>query len=155
MQIGDKVPEVLGHDQEGREVRMSDFAGRKVILYFYPKDSTPGCTAEACSLRDHFAELQSLGYDIVGVSADSAESHRKFAAAQSLPFPLIADTDKQLIEAMGVWGEKNRYGRITVGLLRTTFLIDEKGSVERIFTPGQIRTKIHAEQILKAVSPKE
>ena len=131
MQIGDKVPEVLGHD------------------------STPGCTAEACSLRDHFAELQSLGYDIVGVSADSAENHRKFAAAQSLPFPLIADTDKQLIEAMGVWGEKNRYGRITVGLLRTTFLIDEKGCVERIFTPGQIRTKIHAEQILKAVSPKD
>ena len=106
MQIGDKVPEVLGVDQEGREWRMSDFSGRKVILYFYPKDSTPGCTAEACSLRDHFGELQALGYDILGVSADSAESHQKFAAAQSLPFPLIADTDKRLIEAMGVWGEK-------------------------------------------------
>ena len=155
MQIGDKVPEVLGLDQEGREWRMSDFSGRKVILYFYPKDSTPGCTAEACSLRDHFGELQALGYDILGVRADSAESHQKFAAAQSLPFPLIADTDKRLIEAMGVWGEKNRYGRITVGLLRTTFLIDEQGCVERIFTPGQIRTKIHAEQILKAVAPKD
>ena len=140
MQIGDKVPEVLGVDQEGREWRMSDFSGRKVILYFYPKDSTPGCTAEACSLRDHFGELQALGYDILGVSADSAESHQKFAAAQSLPFPLIADTDKRLIEAMGVWGEKNRYGRITVGLLRTTFLIDEQGCVERIFTP---RTDSH------------
>lgn len=151
MQIGEQVPELLGIDQNGQEVRMSQYAGRKVILYFYPKDQTPGCTAEACSLRDNYSDLTSLGYDVIGVSADSVESHQKFIEAHHLPFRLIADTDKTLINAMGVWGEKNRYGRITVGLLRTTFLIDETGKVESIFTPGQIRTKEHAAQIMKRV----
>ena len=152
MNIGDKLPEVLGVDQNGQEVRTSEYAGRKVILYFYPKDQTPGCTAEACSLRDNYSELTQMGYEVIGVSADSAESHQKFIAARQLPFRLIADTDKTLINAMGVWGEKNRYGKITVGLLRTTFLIDEEGKVESIFTPGQIRTKEHATQIIKRVN---
>lgn len=151
MQIGEQVPELLGIDQNGQEVRMSQYAGRKVILYFYPKDQTPGCTAEACSLRDNYSDLTALGYDVIGVSADSVESHQKFIEAHHLPFRLIADTDKTLINAMGVWGEKNRYGHITVGLLRTTFLIDETGKVESIFTPGQIRTKEHAAQIMKRV----
>lgn len=152
MKQGDKIPDILGKDQTGKEIRSTDFTGRKLILYFYPKDNTPGCTAEACSLRDGFETLRDLGYDIVGVSTDSAESHQKFAEQQMLPFPLIADTERKLIDAMGVWGEKNRYGRITKGLLRTTFLIDETGHIEHIFTSGQIRTKIHAEQILKAVN---
>lgn len=152
MNIGDKLPEVLGIDQNGQEVRTSEYAGRKVILYFYPKDQTPGCTAEACSLRDHYSDLTQLGYEVIGVSADSVESHQKFIEAHQLPFRLIADTKKTLINAMGVWGEKNRYGKITIGLLRTTFLIDEEGKVESIFTPGQIRTKEHAEQIIKRVN---
>lgn len=152
MNIGDKLPEVLGIDQNGQEVRTSEYAGRKVILYFYPKDQTPGCTAEACSLRDHYSDLTQLGYEVIGVSADSVESHQKFIEAHQLPFRLIADTEKTLINAMGVWGEKNRYGKITIGLLRTTFLIDEEGKVESIFTPGQIRTKEHAEQIIKRVN---
>ena len=111
MNIGDKLPEILGVDQNGQEVRTSEYAGRKVILYFYPKDQTPGCTAEACSLRDNYSELTQMGYEVIGVSADSAESHQKFIAAHELPFRLIADTDKTLINAMGVWGEKNRYGK--------------------------------------------
>ena len=114
MNIGDKLPEILGVDQNGQEVRTSEYAGRKVILYFYPKDQTPGCTAEACSLRDNYSELTQMGYEVIGVSADSAESHQKFIAAHELPFRLIADTDKTLINAVGVWGEKNRYGKITV-----------------------------------------
>ena len=151
MNIGDKLPEVLGLDQNGKEVRTSEYAGRKVVLYFYPKDQTPGCTADACSLRDNYTELTQMGYEVIGVSADSVESHQKFIEAHQLPFRLIADTEKTLINAMGVWGEKNRYGKITVGLLRTTFLIDEEGKVESIFTPGQIRTKEHAAQIIKRV----
>lgn len=151
MNIGDKVPEILGVDQHGKEVKMSDFAGRKVVLYFYPKDNTPGCTAEACSLRDNYGELQALDYEVIGVSADSAASHEKFIAKQNLPFRLISDPERTLIQAMGVWGEKNMYGKITMGLLRTTFLISENGTIEQIFTPRQIKTKIHAEQILSAV----
>jgi len=152
MNIGEQVNDLLGLDQEGREVRRSDYPGKMIALYFYPKDQTPGCTAEACSLRDNYSELTQMGYEVIGVSADSAESHQKFIAAHQLPFRLIADTDKTLINAMGVWGEKNRYGKITVGLLRTTFLIDEEGKVESIFTTGQIRTKEHATQIIKRVN---
>lgn len=153
MNIGDKIPEILGTDQDGNEVKTADFKGRKIILYFYPKDNTPGCTAEACSLRDHYDELLETGYEVIGVSADNEESHRRFIEKQQLPFRLIADTDKKLIEAMGVWGEKNMYGRITMGLLRTTFLIDEEGRVEHVFAPRQIKTKTHAEQILKHHRP--
>lgn len=149
MNIGDKIPAVLGLDQDGNEVKAADFAGRKIVLYFYPKDSTPGCTAEACSLRDNYAALQAQGYEVIGVSADSAASHQRFIEKQELPFRLIADTDKTLIDAMGVWGEKNMYGKITMGLIRTTFLVGEDGRIEQIFSGRQIKTKTHAEQILK------
>lgn len=148
MQVGDKAPEVLGRDQDGREVRLSDFAGRKLALYFYPKDSTPGCTQEACSLRDGYADLRRAGYAVVGVSVDSEASHRRFIEKNGLPFPLIADTDHALVEQFGVWGEKKMCGRTYMGTLRTTFLIDEEGIVERIIGPKEIKVKEHAAQIL-------
>ncbi len=148
MNIGDKAPEILGIDQNGKEVRLSDFAGDKLVLYFYPKDNTSGCTAEACSLRDNIDALAAKGYRIVGVSSDSMASHQKFIAAHNLPFTLIADTDHRLQELMGVWGEKSMYGRKYMGTFRTTFIIDEKGVITHIFGPKQIKTKIHADQIL-------
>ena len=148
MKIGDKVPEYLGTDEAGREIRISDFAGKKLVLYFYPKDSTSGCTAEACSLRDNYSELKKLGYAVVGVSVQDGKSHQKFIDKNNLPFNLIADTEKKLVEAFGVWAEKKMYGRSYMGTLRTTFIINEKGEVEKIFTPKEIKTKIHAEQIL-------
>lgn len=149
--IGERLPESLGRDEHGREVLLSELAGKKFILYFYPKDSTSGCTAEACSLRDNYDELLRLGYDVIGVSVDSARSHLHFIEKQQLPFRLIADTEKQLVQALGVWGEKKLYGRTYMGTLRTTFLIDEQGYVEHIFLPKEIKTKIHAEQILKHI----
>ena len=148
MQVGDKAPEVLGRDQDGREVRLSDFAGRTLALYFYPKDSTPGCTQEACSLRDGYADLRRAGYAVVGVSVDSEASHRRFIEKNGLPFPLIADTDRMLVEQFGVWGETKMCGRTYMGTLRTTFLIDEEGIVERILGPKEIKVKEHAAQIL-------
>ena len=148
MNIGDKLPDLLGLDQNGNEVKTSDFAGRKLVLYFYPKDNTPGCTAEACSLRDNIDSLQAQGYAVVGVSVDSAASHLKFIEKHSLPFTLIADTDHRLVEQMGVWGEKSMCGRKYMGTLRTTFLADEQGIITRIFTPKEVKTKTHAEQIL-------
>ena len=148
MQKGDKAPEVLGLDEQGKEIRLSQYAGRKLVLYFYPKDNTSGCTAEACSLRDHYKELQDAGYEVVGVSADSAASHQKFIAKHDLPFPLIADTEKRLSEIMGTWGEKSMYGRKYMGMFRTTFILNPDGTIERIFPPKEIKTKTHAEQIL-------
>lgn len=148
MNIGDPVPELLGLDEAGNEVRISDYAGRKVILYFYPKDSTSGCTAEACSFRDNYARLQAAGYEVIGVSVDPAKSHLKFIEKQELPFHLIADTDKKLVEQFGVWAEKKMYGRTYMGTLRTTFIIDETGHIEHIYLPKGIKTKTHAEQIL-------
>ena len=149
MNIGDKAPEILGKDENGQEIRLSDFKGRKLVLYFYPKDNTSGCTAEACSLRDHYEVLQGAGYEVVGVSKDSAASHQKFKEKHELPFPLIADVDHTLLEAMGAWGEKNMYGKKTMGTIRTTFIINEEGSIEKIFTGKQIKTKEHATQILE------
>jgi len=149
MKIGDMAPEVLGRDEQGREIKLSDYRGRKLILYFYPKDNTSGCTAEACSLRDHHQELQAAGYEVVGVSKDSAASHVKFKEKYALPFPLIADVDHSLLETMGAWGEKVMYGKKTVGTIRTTFLIDEEGRITEIFAGKQVKTKEHAEQILK------
>lgn len=148
MQKGDKVPEVLGLDEQGKEIRLSQYAGRKLVLYFYPKDNTSGCTAEACSLRDHYKELKDAGYEVVGVSTDSAASHQKFIAKHDLPFPLIADTEKRLSELMGTWGEKSMYGRKYMGMFRTTFILNDDGTIERIFLPKEIKTKTHAEQIL-------
>ena len=145
------MPEVLGKDQDGKEIRTADYAGKKFILYTYPKDNTSGCTAEACSLRDHRSELMELGYEIVGVSKDSEASHRKFIEKHELNFPLIADTDTTLLQQLGAWGEKTMCGKKTVGTLRTTYLIDENGCIADIFLPKQIKTKEHAEQIIARV----
>lgn len=148
MNIGDKMPDLLGVDADGREIRLSDYPGRKIALYFYPKDNTSGCTAQACNLRDNYTDLLDAGYQIIGVSVDSAASHKKFAEKHSLPFPLITDTDHHLVEQMGVWAEKSMYGRKYMGTLRTTFIIAPDGTIERIITPKQIKTSDHAAQIL-------
>lgn len=148
MNIGDKIPSVLGIDQDGNEIKSVDFAGRKLVLYTYPKANTSGCTAEACSLQAHKTELEAAGYSIIGVSKDKPETQKKFATAQGLEFPLIADTDTSLLQSLGAWGEKVACGHRTVGILRTTYLVNEEGVVEKIFTPKEIKTKIHAEQIL-------
>jgi peroxiredoxin Q/BCP len=148
LKVGDKIPEVLGKNQNGEELKASDFKGKKLILYFYPKDNTTGCTAEACSFRDSYVGLQKAGYAVVGVSVDSEKSHAGFIAKQQLPFDLIADTDKVLVEQFGVWGEKSMYGRKYFGTLRTTFLVDETGTIEHIYLPKAITTARHAEQIM-------
>lgn len=148
LQVGDKAPAVLGINQDGKEILLADFAGKKVVLYFYPKDSTPGCTAQACSLRDNYDELRKAGYEVIGVSTDSAASHQKFITKQNLPFQLIADTDKKLSELLGTWGEKSMYGKQYMGTFRTTFLLDETGTITRIILPKEVKTKEHAQQIL-------
>ena len=145
MNVGDKAPEILGI---GEEIRLSNYKGKKLVLYFYPKDSTSGCTAQACNLRDNYDALRQAGYEVVGVSVDSEKSHQKFIEKNSLPFPLIADTDKKLVEQFGVWGEKSMYGRKYMGTFRTTFIINEEGVVERIIGPKEVKTKDHAAQIL-------
>ena len=151
MNIGDKAPEFLGINEKGQEILLSNYRGKKVVLYFYPKDNTSGCTAEACSLRDNYAALKAKGIEVIGVSIDSAASHQTFIDKLGLPFTLVADTDKQLVEKMGVWGEKCMYGRKYMGTYRTTFLIDEEGIIEKVFLPKEIKTKTHGEQILKAI----
>ena len=148
LQVGDKAPAVLGVNQDGKEIKLSDFAGKKIVLYFYPKDSTPGCTAQACSLRDNYSELQKDGYEVIGVSADNASSHQKFIAKQNLPFNLIADTETKLSAEFGTWGEKSMYGRQYMGMFRTTFIIDETGTITRVILPKEVNTKEHAAQIL-------
>ena len=147
--LGDLVPDLLGTDQDGREVRRSDYPGRKIILYFYPKDNTSGCTAQACSLRDGYSELRAAGYEIIGVSRDSAKSHQKFITQHELPFRLIADTDVQLNELFGTCIEKSMYGRKYMGTERTTFVIDEEGRIEHILRGKEISTKEHAQQLLQ------
>lgn len=149
MKVGDKAPDYLGTDQDGKEIRLSDYKGKKVVLYFYPKDSTPGCTSEACNLRDNYELMQKRGYVVIGVSIQDEKSHKKFIEKNNLPFPLIADVDKKLNETFGVYGEKKMYGRTYMGTFRTTFIINEDGVIEEIFTPKQIKVKEHAEQILK------
>ncbi len=148
MKAGDRAPEILGMNEQGEQVLMSSFRGRKVVLYFYPKDNTPGCTAEACSLRDNYEALKARGYEVVGVSVDSAASHKKFIDKHELPFTLIADTDKALVEQMGVWGEKSMCGRKYMGTFRTTFIINEEGVVEKVLSPKEVKTKTHGEQLL-------
>lgn len=148
MQIGDKIPDILGIDQDGHEIKSSDYRGRKLILYTYPKANTSGCTAEACSLQAHKEELAAAGYEIIGVSKDKQALQKKFSDSHGLEFPLIADTDTTLLQTLGAWGEKVACGRRTIGTLRTTYLVNEEGVIEKIFTPKEIKTKIHAEQIL-------
>lgn len=152
MNVGDRIPEILGIDQDGREIKSSDYRGKKLVLYSYPKANTSGCTAEACSLQAHKAELEAAGYAIIGVSKDKMALQKKFADAQGLEFPLIADTETTLLQQLGCWGEKVACGRRTIGTLRTTYLIDENGVIEKIFTPKEIKTKIHAEQILDYIN---
>lgn len=146
--VGDKAPEILGTDQNENEIKLSSFNGKKLALYFYPKDSTSGCTAQACSLRDGYEQLRAAGYEVVGVSKDSAKSHQGFINKQSLPFNLIADTDTTLNQAFGVWQEKSMYGRKYMGTARTTFIINEDGIIERIIDSKEVNTKDHANQIL-------
>ena len=152
MNIGDKIPETLGIDQDGREIKASDYQGRKIVLYSYPKANISGCTAEACSLQAHKEELAAAGYDIIGVSKDKPTLQKKFADTQGLQFPLIADTETTLLQQLGCWGEKVACGRKTIGILRTTYLVDENGIIQKIFTPKEIKTKIHAEQILQYIN---
>lgn len=148
MNVGDRIPEILGVDQYGKEIKASDYAGKKIILYSYPKANTPGCTAEACSLQQHKAELEAKGYVIIGVSKDKQDAQMKFAEKFGLDFPLIADTETTLLQQLGCWGEKVACGRRTIGIIRTTYLVDENGVIERIMGPKEIKTKTHAEQIL-------
>jgi thioredoxin-dependent peroxiredoxin len=148
----------MSHLKEGQKApdfqlggrALKDFAGKKVILYFYPKDNTSGCTAQACNLRDNFSELKKQGFDVIGVSPDSEKSHTGFRSKHELPFELIADTEKQLMKAYGAWGEKKMYGKSYEGVLRTTFIIDEKGTIIKIFR--KVDTKNHTEQILKELN---
>lgn len=146
MTVGDKMPNLLGIDAQGNEVRRSDYPGKSIILYFYPKDMTPGCTAEACSLRDGYAELSQLGYQVIGVSKDSEASHVKFADKYSLPFPLISDPEHKLCELTGVWQKKKMAGREYMGVVRTTFVIDQDGTVTHVIT--KVNTKDAAGQLL-------
>ena len=149
MNIGDKAPEFLGLNEKGEEIRLSNYKGRKIVLYFYPKDMTSGCTAQACNLRDNYEELRKQGYEVIGVSINDQKSHQKFIEKNSLPFSLIADTEQKLVQEFGVWGEKSMYGRKYMGTFRTTFIINEEGIIERIILPKEIKTKDHAAQILK------
>lgn len=148
MTTGDKAPDLLGKDQNGNELHLSDFPGKTIALYFYPKDLTSGCTAQACNLRDNYQQLIAEGYQVIGVSIDSEESHRKFIAKHELPFPLIADTDHRLVETFGVYGEKSMCGRKYMGTFRTTFIISPDGIIQRVILPKQVKTKDHAAQIL-------
>ncbi|MEL7586505.1 MAG: thioredoxin-dependent thiol peroxidase [Prolixibacteraceae bacterium] len=149
---GDKAPDFKGFNQRGELTSLSDFRGQKLILYFYPKDNTPACTAESCNLNDHYREWLRQGYRVVGVSPDSVGSHQKFAAQYRLAFDLIADPDHEIMDAYGVWGEKSMYGRKFMGVIRTTFVIGETGIIEGII--GKVRTKDHSKQILKALDLK-
>ena len=149
LKAGDKAPDFKAVDQDGQPISLSDYKGKKVILYFYPKDNTSGCTDEACSLRDGYDILSSSGYEVIGVSADSEKSHQGFARKHNLLFRLIADTDKKVIHAYGVWGEKKMYGKSYEGILRTTFIISEDGTIENIIE--KVNTKNHANQVMEGV----
>ncbi len=147
LQKGDKAPVFSGKNQRDEKIALSDFKGKKLVLYFYPKDNTPGCTSQACNLRDNFALLKQKGFEILGVSPDEVQSHSKFESKYTLPFNLLADPEHRIIEKYGVWGEKQLYGRKFMGLNRTTFIIDEEGVIIKIFL--RPRVKEHAEEIIR------
>lgn len=147
LQKGDRAPEDLGIDQGGKQHKLSDYKGKKLIVFFYPKASTPGCTAEACDLRDNYQRFLASGYQLLGVSADNAKRQQNFKEKNNLPFPLIADTERKVIEAFGVWGEKKFMGRTFDGILRTTFIIDKNGIIEEVI--DKVKTKEHTKQILE------
>ena len=146
LSVGDKAPNFEGIDQDSNPIKLSDFSGKKLVLYFYPKDNTPGCTAQSCNLRDNYDALLKAGYAVVGISSDSAKKHLNFIAKFELPFPLIADEDKSIHEQFGTWVEKSMYGRQYMGTARTTFVIDENGVIEEII--AKVKTKDHTAQIL-------
>ena len=150
--VGTLAPEFTTTDQDGKTRALSDFKGKKVILYFYPKDNTPGCTKEACGFRDHFSEFRRLGVEILGVSVDAEKSHRSFVQKYELPFTLLADTDKRLVEMYGVWGEKRLYGKKYMGTNRVTYLIDEAGTIIAVFPT--VKPEKHAEEILAVLQGK-
>ncbi|MDB5117803.1 MAG: peroxiredoxin [Mucilaginibacter sp.] len=146
LKAGDKAPDFTAKDQNGKSVSLADFKGKTVILYFYPKDDTPGCTAEACDFRDNYQSLIGKGYEVIGVSTDDEKSHKKFESKYSLPFPLIADTDHHIVEAYGVWGEKNMYGKKYMGTMRTTFIINADGNIDQVI--DKVDTKASSQQVL-------
>ena len=150
LKIGDKAPDFQAKDQNGNDISLSMFKGKKLVLYFYPKDDTPGCTAEACNLKDNYSDFKSKGFEIVGVSADSQNSHQNFINKYDLPFPLISDPEKVVINKYGVWGEKTMYGRIFNGINRITYIISEDGIIENII--GKVKTKEHSKQIFEELS---
>jgi peroxiredoxin Q/BCP len=149
LKVGDSAPLFTGKDQNGKEISLASLRGKKVILYFYPKDNTPGCTAEACNLRDNYSELRKKGFEVIGVSADSETSHQKFIGKYNLPFTLISDPDRNILEAYNAWGKKSLYGRVFNGILRKSFVIDEKGIIIGIF--DKVDTKNHTSQIIQAL----
>lgn len=150
LKAGDKAPPFEGINQDGQEVCLQDFSGKKLILYFYPKDNTPGCTAESCNLNDNYNGWLKKGFEVLGVSPDSIKSHRNFKEKYNLKFDLIADTDKKILKDYGAWGEKNMYGKKYMGVLRTTFIINEDGIIEEVF--GKVKTKDHSNQILTSLN---
>lgn len=149
LEIGTQAPQFEGMDEQGNIIRLSDYAGKRLVLYFYPKDSTPGCTAEACSLSDNYQRLLERGYEVLGVSRDSAASHQRFIAKYNLPFHLITDPEANIIKAYGAWGKKKMYGRETEGIIRTTYIINEHGKIEDVIS--KVDTKNHAQQILDPI----
>jgi len=149
LKVGDKAPKLKGIDQNEMTISLEDFKGKKIILYFYPKDNTPGCTEEACDLRDNYELWLKKGYQVIGVSPDAVKSHQRFIEKYNLPFPLISDTDKEILKAYGVWGLKKNYGREYEGVFRTTFIIGETGNIEQVFS--KVKTKEHTAQILSTL----
>lgn len=149
LQIGDKAPEFNSVDENGNPIALSDFLGKKVILFFYPKDDSPGCTKEACSLRDNYRNIQKAGYEVLGISPDKYTKHKKFIDKYEFQYSLVADPEKEIILSYGLWGPKKFMGREVVGVYRTTFLVDEKGFIQHVFT--KVKTKDHADQILNQV----
>jgi peroxiredoxin Q/BCP len=147
LKIGDPAPDFKANDQDGKKIKLSGFRGKKVVLYFYPKDNTPGCTAEACNLRDNYSDLKKAGYEIIGISADSEKSHRSFMSKFNLPFTLISDVDKKVIMAYGAWGTKKMYGKSYEGIIRMSFVISEEGKIEKIIQ--NVKTNDHAKQIFE------
>ena len=148
--VGDRAPAIDALDQEGKQITLEEYRGKKLVLYFYPKDNTPGCTAESCDLRDHYDQFLQQGFDIIGVSADGEKSHQKFIAQHQLPFRLISDTEKKVLQDYGAWGEKKNYGKTYMGILRKTFIIDEEGVIINII--DKVKTKEHSTQIFTDLS---
>lgn len=150
LKVGEKAPDFIGKNQNGEYVKLQDFKGKKLILYFYPKDNTPGCTSEACDFRDNYNMWLSKGYQVIGISPDSENSHIKFIEKYNLPFDLISDTEKTILKSYGAWGEKKMYGKTYEGVLRTTYIINENGIIEEVFT--KVKTKEHTKQILSQIN---